>query len=143
MESSIVSSEMNIPILKKNKMKLSACNALLGPKKSLYDKLIIRGDYLPDKKSPCITKNYLLQVLYSHVFRIKRKEKKVGYMFKKVSKIQLIEILDGLTEKELGFDEFNTPDKNWLVNTIYTLNENHDIFKYEIEEEPETEIDLS
>ena len=64
-------------------------------------------------------------------------------MFKNVSKIQLIEILGGLTINELGFDEFNTTDKNWLVNTIYTLNENHDIFKYEIEEEPETEIDLS
>ena len=64
-------------------------------------------------------------------------------MFKIVSKIQLIEILGGLTIKELGFDEFNPPDKNWLVNTIYTLNENHDIFKYGIEDEPETEIDLS
>ena len=133
MASSIVSHEMNNPIPKKIKMKLSSYNALLGPKNSLYDKLIIRGDYLPDKKSPCITKDYLQNVLYSLVFRIKRKEIKQGYMFKKVSKIQLIEILGDLTIKELGFGEFNPPDKNWLVNTIYTPKENHDIFKYEIE----------
>ena len=51
MASSIVSKELNKPIPKKLKMKLSSYNALLGPKNSLYDKLIIRGDYLPDKKA--------------------------------------------------------------------------------------------
>ena len=110
------------------KIPISQLNNILGPKKSLYDKLIIRGDYLPDIKSRCINNVYLYKVLNKKVFHLPRKGLENGYIFKNISIAKLIQILETLAKLDLGFDEFNPPNRDWLINYIKILYNVYEIF---------------
>ena len=60
-----------------------------------------------------------------------RKDIKIGFCIEKVSKIDLVEYLEEeVKPKTLGLKEDYLPEKQWLVNILYTENSDHKVFKY-------------
>ena len=128
------------------KMPISKANEVFTSKLSLYYLCCEIGYYLPKYEKPMITTEYLLDIFTKKIFSIRRKEVRIGFAFKKLSKAKLIDILEPLANsKPIGFDELSPPDRTWLINCIYTLKPEHSIFKYnatEVEIEPERAIDF-
>ena len=143
METTIISKQ--IPKSDFRTMTLSELNELFPSKASIYNTLIEIGYSLPCQDKSKMTSEYLFKVFNNIVFTIRRKEMKFGFSFRKTSKAELIQILDNLTPNcQLGFDELHPPDRDWLINCIYTLKPDHNIFEFEEHkiEEPTREIDL-
>ena len=61
-------------------------------------------------------------------FRIKRVEVKKGVLFKKVSKKYIFEQIN-LTIKNFGFPNEKIPEKEWLIDILFTIDQNNEIFK--------------
>ncbi len=91
--------------------------------------------YLPKwrikrNRPKCITEKYLLGVLLRQNFAINQDQvKKPLEVTKSCTKIQLINILEELASKPLGFEIDKEPENKWLITMIYSLNPNHEIFK--------------
>ena len=64
-------------------VKLRELNEILGSLDDFYNRLSIRGFYLPSRKKGCITTEYLLGVLEGKFFSIKRNQIKIGFPQKK------------------------------------------------------------
>jgi len=111
---------------------ISTINKFYSNKHDLYEEIAQRGYYLPSFASSAITVDYLCSVITHKVFRIERSSVKLGYMINKRSISELVGVLRTVTanSKPLGFDEYNFPDEEWLLNTIFTLAPDHSIFSY-------------
>ncbi len=54
---------------------------------------------------------------------------KIGRCKGKQTKIRLLELLEEeLGEETTGLDEEHLPDKPWMMNILYTLDPQHDVF---------------
>lgn len=103
---------------------------LVPNKQALYDILTkSKGYYLPKFTSKCITEEYLLSVARKQVFTIEKDKVKIGEIQKHCSISDLIELLQKNVNIKLGFTEDNFPDKIWLINCLFSLAPNDDIFK--------------
>jgi len=111
-------------------MNIALLNKFIKNQKGLYDILVNqKGLYLPNLETKAITDKYLIGVLKGEFFRIERTACKVPPKpTKRVSVPDLIEILEKLSQKTLGFDVLTPPNKEWLVSVIYALDANHDLF---------------
>lgn len=106
---------------------LSKLNSLLGCVKNFYLALVDQGWALPKWSKNCISFNYLWNVFTGENFRIKRENLKQAFLFKKASKIYLFEQLNFIIDN-LGFNSDKIPDKQWLLDILYTLSPKHEIF---------------
>ncbi|CAD8133741.1 unnamed protein product [Paramecium pentaurelia] len=76
---------------------------------------------------------YLLSFALGRCFRIEKDQVKIGQLFKKVSKIKLFYELEAICLKKninFGFTILKLPDKKWLTNVLFTLNEQSPIFDH-------------
>jgi len=115
--------------------------ALSGSKKGLYGYLEKEMKlYLPRLENKCITDNYLEGALKNELLILAKEKIKEPIFVKKCSRhelvLELVNILDNVIRKNdetknirLGFDETNPANKKWLINMLYTLNENHELFQ--------------
>ncbi|CAD8055897.1 unnamed protein product [Paramecium sonneborni] len=80
--------------------------------------------------------------MYQHciraMFSYKKNEVKVGQLFKNISKLKLFEELDKICQqKQIAF-RFNIDrlrDKQWMVNVLFILNDQNDVFKLYLDSE--------
>ena len=109
--------------------------ALSGKMEDLYSYIESKMNlYLPKINSKCMTEKYLESTLKKHVITIENKYKKsIIYcsvatkqeIIREIEKI-LFNIMDERFQKKpLGFDETNPPDKLWLKNLLFLLNDKH------------------
>ena len=106
-------------------------NSFLKNKRFTYDFLTsVQGLYLPCITSKAITEDYLLKVLKKTVTTIARANiNPAPEVRKKVSTQELLEEIGKLTgEKNLGFDLYNMPDKEYLLNILFSLKKDHPFF---------------
>jgi hypothetical protein len=86
------------------KIKLRELNQMMGSLDDLYNRLAIKGYYLPDKVKGCTTTEYLLGVLTGKKFSIVRDKIRVGFPLVKATKIDLYGYLQtAVSPKDLGF----------------------------------------
>ena len=105
---------------------------LLPSKRMVYDMIIEipgpYGYYLPEINSKAISENYLKSVVQKDVYILKLESMKTGKLLRSATVLELIEEIGKLAGKPLGFDIFTAPDKDWLVNVLYTLKPTHPFF---------------
>ena len=65
--------------------------------------------------------------IFGICFRIKRVDLKKGILFKKISKKYLFEELNVVIPK-LGFTSEKLPEKSWMVDLLYTVDPNNNVF---------------
>ena len=112
-------------------MSIRYANLILGNKQNLYRLVSEEGYYLPRYDSRCITTNYLLEVMKGSVFRICATDVKVCLSERiRYSKIDMISLLETkyLGNTKLGITPDALPNREWLVNVIYTIDPYHDMF---------------
>lgn len=122
---------------------LSSLNKLLGSVQNFYMALLDQGWSLPKFNRNSITFHYLWSVFMGECFRIKRSEVKKGILFKKVSKKYLFEQITLIVEN-FGFSNEKIPDKEWLIDILFTLEPNNEIFTKTkaTEEDPKVQVPL-
>ena len=74
-----------------------------------------------------MTFQYLWDLFTGKCFRIKRNDLKKGILFKKVSKKFLFEELNDKIPK-LGFTSEKLPDKQWMVDILFTVDPKNNVF---------------
>lgn len=111
-------------------IKLRDLNQRLGSLDDFYNRLSLKGLFLPKREKGCITSNYLLGVLTGKYFSIPRERVRIGFVLVKASKIDLYGMLQThLIGKDLGFKITQLPDREWLESVLFSLDPNHKIFK--------------
>src|SRR5690242_5023322 len=102
---------------------------------SLYSHLeIAKGFYLPvyedaQNRDQAITIDYLFDVLNGSAFAIQREAiKKPPRLQKSCLKIELKEKIEKLSSKPCLFPEGRLPAKEWLVEVLYSLNPQDELF---------------
>ena len=96
--------------------------------------------YLPkwekvSKKPKWATEKYLVDVMLGKNFSLKIEQiKKAPPVTRQMTKGELLELLERLANKPLGFEFDRGPPKKWVKKMIYSLNPDHEIFKPTIEE---------
>ena len=106
-------------------------NSFLKNKRSTYDFLTsVLGLYLPSITSKAVTEEYLLKVLKKSVVTINRASiNPAPEVRKKITTQELLEEIGKLTlGKDLGFDLYNMPDKEYLLNILFSLKKDHPLF---------------
>ena len=114
------------------KLYLETLKSLFPTKQVLYA-VLERGTYnfvLPARKSSGVTIKYLMKAASRSIFTIdKSKYQKAPQVLLKSFIIdELLIILKNITKQELGFEECKYPNKEWVLNCIYSIDKNHDIF---------------
>ena len=110
---------------------IETLNRILKNKQTLYNILTQQhGFYLPDISDRAVTDKYILSVASGEVFTIKRENVKIPFPPKKrLSVAELIDEVGKVVEgKPLGFDVLTPPSKAWLINILYSLKADHDLF---------------
>ena len=111
------------------KMKLRDLNSLLGSLDDFYNRLSMRGFYLPERDKKCVTTEYLMGVLTGKFYSIKRADIRIGYPTKKASKLDLVQyITEAIKPRELGLKITHLPDRKWMETVLYTERRDHEIF---------------
>ncbi len=93
------------------------------------------GYYLPTwktktKRPKWATEKYLVGIMEGRIFGIKKNSiKKPGEFQNRYTKGEMLQVLEDLAGKELGFETGNEPPVNWLKKVIYSLNPNHKMFQ--------------
>jgi hypothetical protein len=103
-------------------------NSFLKNKRSTYEFLSnVHGYFPPSFESKAITEDYLFKVLQKKVFLLKREEVNPAPEQKQRDTIpELMEELKKYTGgKELGYDFINPPDKQYLLDALYSLKKDH------------------
>ena len=99
----------------------------------LYNLTIRNGFHLPQKKSSAVNEVMLYNILQGNYWCPKAEEIRIKNCVKAPLKKFLIDKLTALClEKSLNvawIDAQHTPDKNWLVTVLATLNPGDEIFK--------------
>ena len=119
-----MSKQINIPIQR--------LGMFIPNKASLYRILVNNlGFYLPEETSKAITEAYLLSVLRGEVFTLKLSEVKTIPIKNdfSVTKTELIEEIKKKTQKNLGFTLSTSPDRNWLIDVLNTLDPENKLLK--------------
>jgi hypothetical protein len=111
----------------KEEISLSSLNLLLGNVKNFYFALLDKGWALPAFTKNAITFQYLWDIFTQKSFRIQRSELKKGVLFRKVSKKYLFEELNRVIQN-LGFTSEKLPDKEWMVDLLFTVDPKNNIF---------------
>ena len=122
---------------------LSTLNKLLGSVHNFYLALVDQGWSLPKFSRNSITFQYLWNVFMGDCFRIKRENVKKGVTFKRISKKELFFRIN-LLIKNFGFTNEKIPEKDWLIDILYTIDPNNEVFsksKNEIED-PKVQVPL-
>lgn len=111
-------------------MPISYANAILGSKENLYYMLKSEGLYLPKIEASCIKTDYLLGVANNKYFSISiNKVTFCPKQTKKVSKLDLfLDIQSKMENIIFGFDINYLPDREWLVNILFTIDPNNKVF---------------
>ena len=73
---------------------------------------------MPSFNSKAITEEYLLSIHSAKLFSLKVSEIKLGFLIKKKTVSELLDLLTNLSSKPIGMDISHLPDKQWLVNAI-------------------------
>ena len=90
--------------------------------------------YLPSLSSPACSSDYLEKVFFSLIFTIKKKEIRLAPSVARsditcsdlVAELQMEKT--NLNLKELGFSQERPPNKDYLINLLFTLHETHPYF---------------
>jgi hypothetical protein len=100
---------------------------LLGDSKDIYRILTFRGYYLPKFKAKIITKRFLCDVMSGKTWCPLCKDIK---LFPEVISAGRAEIIAAIMKKQprARLYYYQQPDKQWLINLLYTLAPNHKIF---------------
>jgi len=117
--------------------------SLASTKKHKYDNLVgYRNLYLPRFTSLAISEPYVDAVYRNEVFFIRKDHvKRPNYVKKCVSAELMKSVNDEITKQKLlplGIDETCPPNKEWLIDILYTLNPDCEFFT----EDPRTQIPL-
>ncbi len=111
---------INIPV---NNLSL-----LIPNKGALYRILIKELDYfLPKETSKAISEEYLLGVLRGQFYSLKNSEKRELQLKEDLSagKLELIDEISQKISKPLGFTFSTSPDRNWLLDVLNTIDPNN------------------
>jgi len=104
----------------------------MGPKKNIHRLITTaEGIYLPSVEARCTTNKYMLGVVARKYWPIKIADVKIRLVEKtRWSKVDMIAYIDSLIINcpKLGFSTDALPDRAWLVNVLFTLEPNHDVF---------------
>jgi len=107
--------------------------ARLIPTKSVLYRIMIKNfDYfLPHETSKAITEDYLLGVLRGKYYSLKLKERKELQLKGdfNAGNLELITEISNLTKKNLGFSINSSPDREWLLDVLNTLDSNNKLLK--------------
>lgn len=103
------------------------------PKKEVLYTILKRASYnfaLPSFKSSGVTVEYLFRVAERRVFTIEKTKYRTApkVLKKNITIDELKTELEKITDKELGFVVCKYPDREWLLNSIYSLKPDHSIF---------------
>ena len=100
--------------------------SLYTPTKAVLYRIMIQNYnyFLPSESSKAVTEDYLLGVLKGNYFGMKFEERKELRLKNDItaSKLDLIEEISKLVKKPLGFTLNQTPDRDWLLDILNTLN---------------------
>jgi hypothetical protein len=113
------------------KMPIKYANYILGSKHNLYRLVIEEGWYLPKEESRCCNTKYLFDVMSGRIFRIQQNNVKSCFGEKlKWSKLDILSYLQSkyLGGMEFGFSVENLPNREWLVNILFTYEPSHELF---------------
>jgi hypothetical protein len=129
--------------IKYKTMKLRELNSLLGSKEDFYNRLSVRGFFLPNRDKKCITSEYLLGVLTGKFFSLKRDQVKIPFPTKKASKLDILRhITDAIKPKELGLKITHLPNRSWMETVLFTVKPDHSLFKKPAMIIPEREFQI-
>lgn len=103
------------------------------PKKEAVYKLLEREGYdyiLPSLNSTGVTVQYLLDLASEKIYGLKKENfKKAPELKDKSLTVEdLLKLLSKIVKKDLGFDFHRLPNKEWVLNCIYSENPKNDIF---------------
>ncbi|CAD8094776.1 unnamed protein product [Paramecium sonneborni] len=73
----------------------------------MYIALVLKNYYMPDLSSSVITCENLLNVALGKCFRILSNEVKIGYILKRVTKVNLYYELKKFQSKEISIQDFH------------------------------------
>lgn len=122
---------------------ISTLNRMIGNVKNFYYALLDKGWYLPQYNKGALSFSYLWNVFNGKCFRIQRDKVKKSVLFKKVTKIQVFEQLN-FKVKDLGFTSEKLPDKQWMLDILYTVDPDNILLNKEegIIEEPKVSVSM-
>lgn len=85
---------------------------------------------LPDTSLRGVTTAYLLQAARGEILTIPKEKYKHfrGELQKRATKSEVHAMILQMTDKGTGFTEDNLPSKEWLLDCLYSLDENHPLF---------------
>lgn len=127
--------EQNVPI--------STLNRMIGNVKNFYFALLDKGWYLPSYNKGSLSFSYLWNVFSDKCFRIQREKVKKAIVFKNLTKMQVFEALNAKV-RNLGFQTEKLPEKQWMLDVLYTIDPENRIFNREegIIEEPKVSVSM-
>lgn len=110
--------EINVEVVKR----------LLGDAKDIYRILTFRGYYLPKFKAKIITKRFLCDIMSGKTWCPLSKDIR---LFPEVISSGRAEIIAGIMAEQprARLYYYQQPDKQWLINILFTLNPDHKIFQ--------------
>ena len=116
-----------------SKMTSSAFSSFVKDVKDLYNLALRNGFYLPQQSSSAVNEVMLLNVLQGHYWCPLFKDIKLKPCVKAPVKEVLLNALLKLCRRHMlnvaWIDEKHSPDKDWIVAVLSTLDPNHEIFK--------------
>jgi len=101
-------------------------------KGALYRIMVLSQKYfLPAENSKVITEDYLVGILKGEYFSIKQDQKRELFLKDDFAagRLELIEEISKKTDKKLGFSINNSPDRNWLLDVLNTLDPDNKLLK--------------
>jgi hypothetical protein len=117
-------------IKKKVPYDIETLNNYLANKRAAYEFLSQdKGYYLPAYQTAAITEDYLKGILTDEFEHFIRNEIKICYWTKKVSKLELLAELAKVCKLPLGITEKMLPNKEWLINCLFSRDPENKFFK--------------
>ncbi|KAL4500834.1 hypothetical protein ABPG72_020068 [Tetrahymena utriculariae] len=109
----------------------SDANAAIRGIDNLYWAIYQLGYYLPSRGSQCISSQYLIGVMNKQIYCPQRVQVTAGRQtYKKCKKVEIYNQLCKSKNDTLGFDITRLPDKQWLIDVLYLLNSEHELFQF-------------
>ncbi len=109
---------------------INLISRFLPNKEALYRVLVQKDNYLPDLTSKACTEEYLLGVARGQLYCLKNSQLRNYQLWKdlKKTKLELYHEIKSKVEKPLGFDLNGLPDKQYLINILYSIDSENRFF---------------
>ena len=101
----------------------------------------VKNIYLPKLIDGVATTSYLMKAARGEVFTLSRdKLRNFNGEIQPITRFELNELLFQESGMPTGFENHSLPNKKWLLDCLYSINPDHDIFRRGVQPEATVEM---